>query len=62
MYVIFGGVDEFDDQPLFWNNDSGWGSLESATQFSEEEKQSSNLPVRDSISESVWVKLPERTA
>lgn len=62
MYVIFGYVDAFDDQPLFWSNKNGWGSLDSATQFNaRERKLYKNLPITSPDSKgSVWVKLPKR--
>jgi len=58
-HVIFGGVDESDGQPMFWNNDDGWGALSTATKFTGEEKaRFSHIPKYDSKSESVWVELP----
>ena len=32
-YVIFGGIDPFDGQPMFWNNNDGWVDLSDATMF-----------------------------
>lgn len=59
MYVIFGGIDVFDEQPMFWSNDDGWGSLSGATQYLENEKNSTPyLPIYSIKWNSVWVKLP----
>jgi len=43
MHVIFGGVDESDGQPMFWSNDDGWGTLSTATQFTDEEKSRAHI-------------------
>lgn len=43
-----------EDGPLFWNNDTGWGDLASATGFTEAEKRSLPLPVFGE-----WVALSE---
>lgn len=37
----------------FWNNNDGFGSIESATIFSENEKEKFNLPM-----DGEWIKLP----
>ena len=34
-YVISGVIDPFDGEPLFWSNEDGWGSLETADTFTE---------------------------
>lgn len=47
MYVIY-SMDETkrDDyrEPQFWSNDNGWGSLESATVFTQAERHTLQLP------------------
>ena len=60
-YVIFGGIDEVDNQPMFWNNNDGWVTLDDATKFSAKEKRKFldtvvvlNYNVKYN---SVWVKL-----
>lgn len=40
-----------DKANLFWNNDTGWGSLETAEKVTTEEMQNSNLPM-----EGRWVR------
>ena len=32
-YIILGPDDSLDDMPLFWNNDLGWVSYNTATRF-----------------------------
>lgn len=57
-YVIFGGVDTYDNQPMFWNNSHGWVSLQSATKFTEQEtKNFERLPVYDKTHTPVWVRV-----
>ena len=34
-----------DGEQLFWSNRDGWGSFESATVFTQQEKEKLNLPV-----------------
>jgi len=41
---------------LFWNNDTGFGSLETATVYSEAEAVNTNLPIADDQPE--WLALP----
>jgi len=58
-YVIFGYEEtqlEWDDcgEPIFWNNNMGWGDLSSATVFTEEEWNEATLPINGT-----WVQLPE---
>jgi len=60
MYVIFGHVDDTDDQPLFWSNKHGWVVLGMATKFTGREKKLyKNLPLDRSGCRAVWVKLPK---
>ena len=44
MYVIASKYPSDNGEPLFWNNDSGWQSLNQATVFSEEEKRAFYAP------------------
>jgi len=60
MYVIFGGIDAFDDQPMFWNNKNGWGSLDSADSFSKKEKESIPHLPQYNLCTPVFVKLPTK--
>ena len=61
MYIIFGGIDAFDDQPMFWNNKNRWGSLNSAESFSKREKDFiTHLPLYNTMYKPVFVKLPTR--
>lgn len=54
-YVIFGGVPEGDVVPLFWSNEDGWVTLESATTFTMREMELMNLPV----GEAWWLEMPK---
>lgn len=60
-YVIFGGIDSVDNQPMFYIRNFGWGSLSTANVYTEEEKEKidEELPTYNSSTESVWVQLPE---
>jgi hypothetical protein len=53
-YVIWSYIETIaEEEPMFWNNDDGWGDLSSATVFTDEDKENlSFLP-------NTWVKLPE---
>jgi hypothetical protein len=60
FWVIFGYVDEH-AQPLYWSNEEGWVSLESATVFSDGQKDriAGNVPdpgVGSWTAE--WVQIP----
>jgi hypothetical protein len=44
QWVIREDRASIDDKPLFWNKDTGWGDLESATVFSAEERHKVSLP------------------
>jgi hypothetical protein len=59
-FVIFSEMEtaENSGNPLFWSNQDGWGSLETATVFTEKEKNSLTLPLPDGA----WVMLPELPA
>jgi len=57
-YVIFGGIDFLDKQPVFWNNETGWGFLCTADKYTEEQKKLiERLPRYSEHSTSVWVEL-----
>jgi hypothetical protein len=43
QYVI--RMDTYDDKILYWNNTQGWVDRDSATQFSQEERETLNLPM-----------------
>jgi hypothetical protein len=43
------------DEPIFWSNEDGWGSLESATVFSEDEVIGAMMVQSDAL----WLQLPE---
>ena len=43
-YVIL-LVTEDKDEPLYWNNEMGWGDWLSATVFTQDEKNTLHLPV-----------------
>ena len=44
-----------DNQPMFWNDEDGWGVLATATIFTEQQKEYSRLPLFNSI----WLELPK---
>lgn len=44
-YVIRHKHDEPGDEPLYWNNDDGFVSADCATVFSQEERDSGDLPI-----------------
>jgi len=49
------GIYHYDDVPLFWNNDDGWGPLSAATVFSDsEQNEFIHLPIESWG----WVELP----
>lgn len=61
-YVIAARVGPDDDDTgheplLFWNTDDGFGSLATATVFTEQEALVYDLPIADDQPE--WVQLPE---
>ena len=59
-YIIFGGVDEYDNQPLFWNNGLGWVDMSSGTRYTLEEKGLiSHLPNYSSSYTPVWVEVTD---
>ena len=45
---------------LFWNTTNGFGNLESATTFTEEEASKYDLPIANDQPE--WVQLPKQAA
>jgi hypothetical protein len=52
-------------EPVYWSNDHGWGDLDSATRFNDEEKGTMDFPVTISPEgqvevESVWKSLEEK--
>jgi hypothetical protein len=50
---------DYYDGPLFWSNTDGWGSLATATVFSDsEQNEFTNLPVESWG----WVELPPLSA
>lgn len=60
FYVIFSRKETLDElnfysEPLFWSNDWGWVSLETATVFTADEALSMDLNLPD---DGVWLKLP----
>lgn len=58
QYVIFGGIDDFDNQPIFWSNDEGWVTLDEATRFTEHEHETKTyLPTYHKDYATVWVQL-----
>lgn len=56
MYVIASKYPSDNGEPLFWNNDSGWQSLDQATVFSEEEKRDFFAP----FEAYGWLVLPKQ--
>jgi hypothetical protein len=59
MNVILGGVDKFDDQPMYWNNEDGWGSIDSATRFTDKERATSEYIPKYDEKDSSWVWVPD---
>ena len=57
-YVIFSLKETIanDGEPMFWNNEDGWGSLQSAFVFSEDECVNSEIPL---AGDAIWVALPQ---
>lgn len=55
-FVIFGDIDLLTGEPLFWNNDTGWGSLLSATRFTEAESLTYKVLPLCSNRASIWVR------
>lgn len=49
------GKNPLGDGPLYWSNDIGWVSKGSADIFTEEERNSLNLPI-----EGKWVKVRDK--
>ena len=47
-----------DDEPLFWSNSDGWGSLTNATVFSSYERTYYSLP----LGAYGWIELPKEDA
>ena len=45
MYVIPLIATQDDDEPLYWNNETGWGDWLSATVFTSDERDHFNLPI-----------------
>ena len=46
QYVIISSFkDSLDDEYLYWSNEEGWGSRETATIFTQEERDSLPLPL-----------------
>lgn len=43
MFVVKGPVD--DGEQLYWSNEDGWVSRESATRFSQEEREDFDAPL-----------------
>ena len=58
-YVLFGGIDTQDGQPMFWDNTSGWGDLAAATRFAEKETQKLSKARYNRDTEPQWVKIKE---
>jgi hypothetical protein len=62
--VIFGGVDKFDGQPMFWSNKQGWVDLNDATVFPDwyfvenREGWAPTLVPHDQYHQVVLVRLP----
>jgi len=51
-----------DSVGLFWSNANGWGGIVSATEFTQEESETLNLPVADALgATSAWVPLNDMT-
>jgi hypothetical protein len=59
LYVIAGPVDD-EDGTLYWSNEDGWGSLSTATVFTETERATGSLPMGDGSDrpEPRWSGLP----
>jgi len=44
-FKIQGANDSFDNEPLFWSNEDGWGGIEGATVFDLEELREMDFPI-----------------
>jgi len=49
MTYVIRGFDFGDDSYLYWSNDDGWGSRESATTFTDIERMFFMLPIGDQV-------------
>ena len=55
LYAIYSEKEsENQGEPMFWNNETGWGEYESTTLFTNEDRDGINLPVAGK-----WIKYTE---
>jgi len=56
-YVIFGGIDEFNNDPMYWSNKDGWGEFEDATIFNKEEHEEFKYLPKYTDMDSKWIRV-----